>query len=265
MKPDSEKRKKALITGASYGIGYELAKVFAQNDHDLIIVARTESRLIEVKSELEAQYGIRCTTISCDLVKSNELDRLCKTLDETEVEVLVNNAGFGDWGYFHTRDWEKTSDILDLNVKALTKLTHFFLPKMISRKSGKILNIASTAGFQPIPIFSVYSATKAYVIHFSEAIAEEVREHGVQVTVLCPGPTETRFKDVAEMSESNIFKNWTLADPKEVALHGYKSLIKGESVVVHGTFNSLLMQANRIVPRFLAAQIAKKLQGNPKH
>lgn len=252
-----------LVTGASYGIGEELAKTFAENGSDLILVARTQERLHLLAREISSKYAVRCEAISVDLTDGAALGSFCEKLKDRSIDVLVNNAGFGDWGPFHERDWKKNSDMIDLNVKATTRLTHFFLPKMIERKSGKILNVASTAGFQSMPHFNVYAATKAYIIHFSEALAEEVKEFGVQVCALCPGPTNTRFKEVADMKESRVFKNWNLPSPFEVARFGYESLMRGETVAIHGTFNRALMEANRIVPRSWAAKIAKKLQGHP--
>lgn len=255
--------KMALITGATYGIGYELARQFADHQYNLILVARTADKLDEVAKSLEKNYPIKCETFICDLTVSADLERLCSHLKSARIDVLVNNAGFGDWGPFQKRDWKKNSDLIELNVKALTQLTHFFLQGMVERGVGKILNVASTAGFQPMPNFNVYAATKAFVIHFSEALAEEVRDQGVTVTVLCPGPTETRFKDVAEMSSSRVFQSWSVSNPEEVAKFGFSALMRGETIAIPGALNKALMQANRLVPRFLAAKIAKKIQGNP--
>jgi uncharacterized protein len=178
----------ALITGASSGIGLELAKVFAANKINLVLVARSESKLNELANEVK-QQGVTVNVLAKDLSSYNTAKEIFDWCGQQNIQIdyLVNNAGVGDFGFFHESEWKKQEQIINLNITALTYLTHLFLPDMVKRKNGKVLNVASTAAFQPGPTMSVYYATKAFVLHFSEAIANELEKTGVTVTALCPG------------------------------------------------------------------------------
>ncbi len=245
----------ALITGASRGIGLAFAKVFAKENYSLILTARSEDELNQIKQELITKHNVDVVVLSHDLTKSEEVQQLFDQVQQQNltVDVLVNNAGYGDHGEFANRDWEKLQGMILLNNLALTHLTHLFLPKMIQRGQGKILNVSSTAAFQPGPMMAVYFATKAYVLSFSEAIAAETEDTGVTVTVLCPGPTQSNFGQVAGMdkvpgmSDSVTSDKFPSAD--EVAKYGYKALQKGEVVTVHGALNKVLTFMPRLTPR----------------
>ena len=248
--------KTALITGASSGIGKEFAYIFARENHSLILVARSGDKLLEIKNDLESKYPeIKVTTISKDLAEQNSAQELYSEVKKLglKIDILVNNAGFGDYGKFLETDIEKEKQMIDLNIKSLTE--------MLSKKSGKVLNVASTAAFLPGPLMAVYFATKAYALSFSEAVAEELSETGVTVTALCPGPTESHFQKTSNMNQSKIVKNRKLPTAKEVAEYGYKSLIKEKVVAVHGFSNKVSVFLPRILPRFLVRKIVKRVQG----
>jgi short-subunit dehydrogenase len=249
----------ALITGASGGIGWELARIHASRGGNLVLVARNKTKLDERKADLEKQYGVRVHSIAKDLSRpgaSNEIYEEVKSLD-IRVGYLINNAGFGDFGMFVESDWRKTEEMINLNIAALTHLTRLFLPEMLNARSGKIMNVASTASFQPGPTMAVYFATKAYVLSFSEALGNEVREHGVTVTALCPGPTESGFQGAAAMEESGLVKGKKLPAPEEVARYGYAAMIKGQTVAIHGFLNALMAFSVRFAPRSLTIRISR--------
>lgn len=203
--------------------------------------------------------------IAADLSKMDEVQMVydaCKA-DHIEIEYLVNNAGFGDFGFFAEGDWAKTEQMIDLNIKSLTKLCRLYIPDMIARKSGKVLNVASTAAFQPGPTMAVYYASKSYVLFLSEALYNELKGTGVNVTCLCPGPTESGFIQVASMAESNLFKNKKVPSSAKVAEFGYRAMMKNKMTVIHGFFNYLMANASRFAPRKLVLAIARKVQGEP--
>ncbi|HYF02568.1 MAG TPA: SDR family oxidoreductase [Patescibacteria group bacterium] len=251
----------ALITGASGGIGLELARVFAKNNINVALTARSENKLKELKRELENNYGIKVTIIALDLSDYNNSLHIYQYLKTEGVQIhyLVNNAGFGDYGFFHESDWTKQEEMINLNVTALTYLTHLFLKDMVARKSGKVMNVSSTAAFQPGPLMSVYYATKAFVQHFSEAIANELKDSGVTVTALCPGPTESNFQQAAEMGDSPLFKR-KLPTSAEVAEYGFKAMMAGKTVAIHGVGNKILRQSGRFAPRKVLAAVVRKIQ-----
>ncbi|MCA9929933.1 MAG: SDR family oxidoreductase, partial [Anaerolineales bacterium] len=197
-------KQTALITGASGGIGYELARKIAQQGHNLVVVARSESKLMKLAQDFNKQFGVNVTVMVKDLAQSAAPDEIYNELqaNEIDVDILVNNAGFASYGLFHELDRQKELNMMQVNMVALTHLTHLFLPGMVERGYGRILNIASTAAFQPGPLMAVYYATKAYVLSFSEAIANELDGTGVTVTALCPGPTESGFQARAAMEDS---------------------------------------------------------------
>lgn len=234
----------ALITGASSGIGLEFARIHAEKKGDLVIVARSGNKLDELKKELETAHGIQVHTISKDL----SLPLAAKEVfDEVhaagiKVEYLLNNAGFGGRGNFHERDWAQDEMMINLNVMALTALTRYFLPQMVARNSGKILNVSSTASLMPGPLQAVYFATKAYVTSFSNAIASELESTNITVTALLPGATETGFAQTAGMEKTALFKNAFSA--RSVAETGYEGMLKGKLNVMAGlTFSQKIMMA----------------------
>jgi len=252
----------ALITGASSGIGLELSKIFAQNKTALVMVARSEDRLMQLAGDLRKQYNIPVAVIAKDLSDYNNSKVLFEqcNLQNIQIDYLINNAGFGDFGLFAQSDWNKQLQMINVNITSLTYLTRLFLPDMIQRKYGKIMNVASTAAFQPGPTMSVYYATKAYVLHFSEAIANELKGTGVTVTALCPGATESGFQSVANLHESKMVKGKKLPSSEAVAKYGYKAMMKGKSVAIHGLGNYLLANSVRFAPRSVVVKIARYVQ-----
>ncbi|MBI4022687.1 SDR family oxidoreductase [Candidatus Berkelbacteria bacterium] len=241
----------ALVTGASSGIGLELARILAAEGHDLVLVARRREQLEEIARDLETQYAIHVRVISADLADQRAVESVVQQLKaaKVEIDILINNAGFGDYGPFAQSDRAKQLGMIDVNVRALTELTHHLLPGMVARKRGRILNVASTAAFQPGPLMAVYYATKAYVLSFSEAIAEEVRGTGVTVTTLCPGPTQSEFQSSSRMEESRLVADRKLPTAAEVAQFGYRALLAGRPIAIHGWLNTLIPFAIRFLPR----------------
>ncbi len=251
--------KTALITGASSGIGLELARFFAKDKHNLVLVARSEGKLKELAEELQNQYGISVKIISKDLSKINAAQEIYDQLkiQNINIDFLINNAGFGEFGFFHETAWEKEEMMINLNITALTQFTKLFVKDMVQRKYGKIMNVASTASFQPGPLMAVYYATKSYVLFFSEAIANELQDKGVTVTALCPGPTESGFQAAATLGESKLVKGKKLPSSLEVAEYGYKAMMNGETVAIHGVMNWIMAQSIRFTPRKLATTIVR--------
>jgi len=251
--------KTALITGASSGLGKEFAQIHASKGDNLVLVARGKDKLEALKLELEKQYGVSVHVIGKDLSDQYAPKAIYDELKTQKIQVdyLINNAGFGDFGLFSETNWDKQQEMINLNVMCLTYMTRLFLPDMIKRKFGKILNLASTAAFQPGPTMSVYFATKAYVLSFSEAIANELKGTGVTVTALCPGATDTGFKAAAALGESSLFKGNQIATPKEVAEFGYTKMMEGKTVAIHGFVNKLMAESVRFIPRDIVTAIAR--------
>jgi short-subunit dehydrogenase len=251
----------ALITGASGGIGHELARLFAKDHHTLVLVARSEAKLAQFADELRRQFGVSVKAIPLDLTAPTAPQALFDQLkrEDITVGILVNNAGYGKLGEFATVPAEESLGQIQLNVTALTDLTRLFLGPMLERRSGRIMNVASTAGFQPGPLMAVYYATKAYVISFSEALANELSGKGVTVTCLCPGATETGFASRAGNDKSRLFKQLRPMNAKTVALKGYRGLMAGKTLVIPGLKNWLLAESLRISPRKLVTAISRRL------
>jgi len=249
-------RNLALITGASSGLGKDFAKIHASRGGDLILVARRERLLEDLAMTLRGEFGVEVRVIVRDLSLPDAAVELLGELENTEIEMLINNAGFGAHGLFADQDWERIRDMIRLNIESLTSLSRGLLPQMIARKSGKILNVASMAGFLPGPLQAVYYATKAYVLSFSEALVNEVREHGVIVSALCPGATDTEFFDQAHM-EGVFARKLGTASCRKVAEFGYKSLLKAKPVAVPGFANRFMMHSLRLTPRWLATKISR--------
>ncbi len=258
--------KTALITGASNGIGFELAKIHASKGGNLVLVARNKSKLDQLKSELEKQYKISVYTIGKDLSAADSAQEVYNetTKQKIQIDYLINNAGFGVFGMFYETDWKKELEMINLNITTLTQFTKLYLPEMVKRKSGKIMNVASTAAFQSGPTMAVYYATKAYVLSFSEAIDNEVCDKGITVTTLCPGATESGFKAAASMEESKLFKDKKIPTSKEVAEYGYAAMMKGKTVAIHGLMNAILANSVRFTPRALVVKLTRRIQDKAK-
>lgn len=220
----------ALITGASSGIGLELARIHASKRGDVVLVARSRDKLESIKRDLQAQYGVKAHVIAEDLADPDAADRIFAATESLGlcIDVLINNAGFGGHGKFVDRDLSSDQAMMQVNMVTLTALTHYYLKGMVSRRRGRILNISSTASFMPGPLQAVYYATKAYVTSFTQAIAEEVKEYGVTATVLCPGAVATGFVAAGDLQGVDVWKNAKTAE--SVALCGYKAMERGKLV-----------------------------------
>jgi short-subunit dehydrogenase len=254
--------KTALITGASNGIGLELAKQFAENKINLVLVARNRIKLHEISNELSKTFNVKCFVIATDLSDYNnaeEIFKICKN-ENIQIDYLINNAGFGDYGFFHESDWKKQVEMINLNITSLTYLTHLFLPDMIQNKNGRILNVASIAAFLPGPLMSVYYATKAFVLSFSEALSNELKDKNITVTTLCPGPTESNFFKRADMVDSKFVKGRKLPSSTEVAIYGYNQMMKGKRIAIPGILNNLMIYISRFVPRGLVLKTVRIAQ-----
>lgn len=252
----------ALITGASAGIGWQLAHCFGKDGRDVVLVARRRERLDELAAILDEKYRVQTRVETADLADPAAARSLFDRLqaDGVEIDYLVNNAGFGGKGAFSQSDPERVSAMVRLNVETLTLMTRLFLPGMVERGFGRVLNVASTAAFQPGPGQAVYCATKAYVLSFSEAVDAELRGSGVSVTCLCPGATETEFAKVADMEDSAIFQpGMFLASAEDVAKEGYAACMRGQRVVVIGALNKVGAVAAKFAPRRLTTIVAGKL------
>ncbi len=255
-------RPTALVTGGSGGIGLELAKVLARNGFDLVLVARKRDTLEAAAGQLEGKFDVRVHVFAADLRRREAPQEIFDFLqnENIPIEVLVNNAGFGLGGEFSETAVQRELDMIQVNIAALTHLTKLFLAPMIKRRSGRVLNVASTAAFQPGPLMAVYYATKAYVLSFSEALSEELRNTEITVTALCPGPTDTDFADTAEMGSSRLFNTFGIADAADVAKYGFDAMMSGKRLAIPGIKNKILAQANRLAPRALSARLARIAQ-----
>lgn len=257
----------ALVTGASGGIGEELARLFAADGHDLVLVARSRDKLARLAEELQAKHGIEARVLAADLARVEAPREIFEELEGASVTVdaLVNNAGFGSYGLFAETDLKSELDLLQVNIVALTHLTKLFLPPMLARRRGYVMNVASTAAFQPGPLMAVYYASKAYVLSLSEALTNECRGTGVVVSALCPGPTETGFVAAAPgMSESKLFDR-TVMDARTVAEAGYRGLLAGRAIVIPGWRNNLLARSIGLFPRGLVTKVVRGIQEKRSH
>ncbi len=251
-------RPLALVTGASSGIGAEMARDLAQRGHDLILVARRAPAMEALAAELQKAHGVACTVLAQDLAAPGGVQALVAQLQslKLEPEVLINNAGLGNIGEHDTAPWADQANMIDLNVRALTALTHALLPAMVRRKQGKILNVASTAAFQPGPGMAVYFATKAYVLSYSEALHQELKSKGISVSALCPGPTASEFVSVASKSRRiSLADKVPFASARSVARYGIAALMRNQAVAVHGLPNRLGVWSIRFTPRFVVRRL----------
>jgi short-subunit dehydrogenase len=252
----------ALVTGASSGIGLELATLLAKDRHGLVLVARGRERLEEIARGLTEEFGVAATVLPADLTDpSAPLDIVLALAEQKlSIDILVNDAGFGVYGFFANTPLGKELAMIQVNITALTHLTKLLLPGMLERRRGRILNVASTAAFQPGPLMAVYYATKAYVLSFSEALGNETAGTGVTVTALCPGPTITEFQKQAGLEMTRLFRSPLVMDAPTVARAGYEGMMRGKRVVVPGATNRTLVQGLRVTPRRLATAIARRIQ-----
>ncbi len=256
--------KTALITGASSGIGKELAYCFAKDGIHLVLSARSNETLTEIAQDIQSKFGVKVSVFVADLTAHNQAHNIWQYCQDNQISIqyLINNAGFGDTGLFENTDMIKNERMIQLNITALTELCRLFIPNMKAAGFGKILNVASTAAFQPGPTMAVYFATKSYVLSFSEAINNELNGTGVSVTALCPGPTETKFAEAAGFKSDGIFDSKKkFPSAKEVAEFGYKALQKGKSVAIHGTINYIQANASRFFPRNWVVKITRFMMG----
>ncbi len=259
---NDKQKETVLITGASSGIGYELACIFANDRYNLVLVDKREEKLTEISKVFPQKFGISVKVIAKDLSIPASREEIFTELQQAsiKVDILVNNAGFGTYGLFHQTDLTAELDMIQVNTACITHLTKLFLKDMVKQGYGKILNVASTAAFQPGPMMAVYFATKAYVLSFSEAIANELEGTGVTVTVLCPGPTASGFQQAAAMEEAKIASSARMMDTQTVAKIGYRGLMANKTVVIPGVRNRILAQSIKFSPsRKLVAKIVRDM------
>jgi len=252
--------KTALVTGGASGLGFELALLLAKDAYDLVLIDIDAEKLQEAKKEIETNFSVKVQILAKDLSQINISEDIMAELGKTQIDVLVNNAGFGVFGAFHDVDWNRQSQMLNLHIITTTHLTKLIVEGMVERGSGRILNLSSLAAFQPGPLMSLYYATKGYILSFSEAIANELKGTGVTVTALCPGPTKTSFQKVVANDSSENKISFNMASAKDVAAYGYKAMKKGKPVAIPGTFNKFLATLPRFIPRNMAANIVRKIQ-----
>ncbi len=240
-------KETALITGASGGLGENFAQIFAQKKYNLVLVARSEYKMKNIAQELESKYKIKTTVLAQDLSKPNSAEKIYNEVKnrDIKIDVLINNAGFGKIGAFKDEKLNTLTEMLNLNITTLTELIALFLPEMIERNKGKIMNIASTAAFQPLPNFSVYAASKAYVLNFTEALHYELKDTNIAVTAFCPGPTHTGFAKRANAETLSLFKN--AMNSKEVAKIGYNALMNNKMYKIAGFMNKLMAYSSRLL------------------
>lgn len=254
----------ALITGASAGLGREFARLAARDGHDVVLVARRKDRLLELAQELERVHGVNATVIDADLAERSAPQTIVERLEAAGIGVdfLINNAGFGSHGAYAKTDFARQAEMVDVNVRAVMALCHRFVPKMLERKSGRILNIASLAGFVPGPYMATYYASKAFVLSFSEALAAELRGTGITVTASCPGPVATEFGTVADSARTNLFRSGG-ADAVSVAGHAYRAMMAGKVVAVPGFMSKLTTLLVRVVPRAVVRRVTGWMNKKP--
>ncbi len=251
----------ALITGASSGIGAELASLCAAGGFGVILIARRTDRLDQLAAELTTRYGVKVRTIAADLASPTAPDEIYQQTRGEAIDILINNAGFGLRGRYDQTDWEAEARLIQVNITALAHLSKLYVKDMARRGSGRILNVGSTAAFVPGPLMAMYYASKAFVVSFSEALSKEFEGTGVSITVLCPGPTRTEFETAAGITDSKLFRGSAMT-AKEVAQIGYRAMMAGEAEAIAGARNRGMILLTRLAPRTLLASIAKRLNSN---
>lgn len=252
--------KSCLVTGAAAGLGYEFSKLAIADGYELILIDIDTDKLIEVKKELEKSHLEKITIISKDLCKPNIADEIYKEIKGANVEMLINNAGFGVFGEFSKTDWQREENMMNLHMLTSTHLTKLVIKDMVNADKGKILNVSSLAAFQPGPLMAIYYASKSFLLSFTEAVAREIKGTGVSISVLCPGPTKTNFQSTVSenTSENKIAVN--MASVITVASYGYNAFKKGKTVIIPGVMNQFLALLPRILPRKTATAIVYKIQ-----
>ena len=255
------KKRRALVTGASSGLGETFARQLAGQGYDLVLVARRRDRLDKLAQELAESRGVEAEVIEADLSRPEGVALVEQRLRKGDIDMLVNNAGFATRGEFWALPVERETQEIDVNVRAVARLAHTALEAMVPKKSGAIINVASVGAFQPVPYMATYAATKAYVLSFSEALHEEVRRHGVTVTCLCPGPVKTEFQQVAGVDQRRLRTGWV--SPDKVVAAALRASAKRRAVVVPGPLNALTSTAPRFTPRFLVRKIAGAMFRDP--
>ncbi len=254
--------KTALITGASGGIGEEFARQLAAKGYNLVLVARSKDKLNQLKQAWEEEFGIRVFVLPTDLANRKQLNQLYDRIkyEKIRVDILINNAGFGDFGEFIDTNWKKEDAMIRVNINALTYLSKVLAKAMVSHGHGYILNVASMAAFQPGPLMAVYYATKAYVLSYTQAIANELKGTGVSATVMCPGPVETEFQNNAKLVDSKLFRRLKPSSARSVAASGLKAMFNRKTVHIPGGTNKLLAFSTRFMPRKLLTDTVRKMQ-----
>lgn len=252
--------KIGLVTGAASGLGYELSILLAKDNHDLILVDIDSEGLKSAKEKILKDYQVDIQIQVKDLSAPNIAEEIYTELKGRKIDVLINNAGFGIFGTFNDTNWQREADMLNLHIMTTTHLTKLILSDMVARDTGKILNMSSLAAFQPGPLMSLYYASKAYILSFSEAIANELKDTGVTVTVLCPGQTKTSFQEVVSGDASENKISFNMACPQEVAKYGYDAMNKGKVVAIPGNINKFLSKLPRFISRRTATAVIRKIQ-----
>ena len=252
-------RKCALITGGTEGIGLELAKLFAKDNCNLIIIARNKEKLLKVKNQLESKYNITVDILSLDLSIHSSCDKIFDFVDKKNISVdyLINNAGIGSFGFFHKGECGFEENLININIISLTNLTKYFLEKMIEKNHGGIMNVASTAAFIGGPKMAMYYSSKAYVLSLTEALHEEVKDLGIRVSCVCPGPVKTSFQSKAGIKKSEKAKKY-LMDAEKVAKIAYEGFFKGKAIIISGYKNKLLVWGTKLLPRSISRKIILK-------
>ncbi len=254
------KNKVCLVTGAASGLGYEFSKLAVEDGFDLILIDINSAKLCEVKKELENTNNRKITIITKDLCKQNVVHEIYEEIKNEQIDMLINNAGFGLFGKFCDTEWELEERMMFLHMMNSIHLTKLILKNMILNNNGKVLNIASLAAFLPGPFMSVYYASKSFLLSFSQAVASEVKGTGVSITVLCPGPTKTNFQKIVNNTSTKNKLSLRMADANEVATYGYKALKQHKTIAIPGFFNKFLAFLPRILPRTIVTSIVHKIQ-----
>ena len=251
-------KKFSIVTGGANGLGFEFVKLLLIDKYNVVVIDNDKKELNNIKSKINFKHNKKIILMHKDLSKPDSSIEIFKKLKNKNIEVLINNAGFGLFGKFKDTNWEIERNMIMVHVMCTTEMTKLFLNNMIKNKKGRILNMASLAAFQPGPLMSIYYATKAFILHFSESIANELKGSGVSVTVLCPGQTRTNFQKKVSNKEKKINFNFSTAE--EVAKYGYEAMMIGKTIAIPGIINKILSTIHRFIPRSLATKLMRKIQ-----